>query len=133
MPNPTFLALEAFDGTVVMVSIVLVFAMLVALCLIIMLEGRFFDRASGKAAEPAPAPAPNPPPSGPGSPGSPRPGGEGPRRARACGPAPFPARSWPPLRRRYPSCWGGRRGARYPPRAGFRRFPPRGLGRRCRA
>ena len=39
MPNPTFLALEPFDGTVVMVSIVLVFAMLVALCLIIMLEG----------------------------------------------------------------------------------------------
>lgn len=62
MPNPTFLALEAFDGTVVMVSIVLVFAMLVALCLIIMLEGRFFDRASGKAAEPAPAPAPKPAP-----------------------------------------------------------------------
>lgn len=60
MPNPTFLALEPFDGTVVMVSIVLVFAMLVALCLIIMLEGRFFDRASGKAAEPAPAPAPAP-------------------------------------------------------------------------
>ncbi len=60
MPNPTFLALEAFDGTVVMVSIVLVFAMLVALCLIIMLEGRFFDRASGKAAEPAPAAAPAP-------------------------------------------------------------------------
>ena len=58
MPNPTFLALEPFDGTVVMVSIVLVFAMLVALCLIIMLEGRFFDRASGKAAEPAPAAAP---------------------------------------------------------------------------
>lgn len=62
MPNPTFLALEPFDGTVVMVSIVLVFAMLVALCLIIMLEGRFFDRASGKAAEPAPAPAPKPAP-----------------------------------------------------------------------
>lgn len=60
MPNPTFLALEPFDGTVVMVSIVLVFAMLVALCLIIMLEGRFFDRASGKAAEPAPAAAPAP-------------------------------------------------------------------------
>lgn len=62
MPNPTFLALEPFDGTVVMVSIVLVFAMLVALCLIIMLEGRFFDRASGKAAGPAPAPAPKPAP-----------------------------------------------------------------------
>ena len=62
MPNPTFLALEAFDGTVVMVSIVLVFAMLVALCLIIMLQGRFFDRAAAKAAEPAPAPAPKPAP-----------------------------------------------------------------------
>lgn len=60
MPNPTFLALEAFDGTVVMVSLVLVFAMLIALCLIIMLQGRFFDRAAPKAAKPAPAPVPKP-------------------------------------------------------------------------
>lgn len=79
MPNPTFLALEAFDGTVVMVSIVLVFAMLVALCLIIMLEGRFFDRASGKAAEPAPAPAPKPAPkAAPAAPAAPAPAAKAP-------------------------------------------------------
>ena len=34
------LALEAADGTVVLTSITLVFAMLVALCLIITVEGR---------------------------------------------------------------------------------------------
>lgn len=77
MPNPTFLALEAFDGTVVMVSIVLVFAMLVALCLIIMLEGRFFDRASGKAAEPAPAAAPAPK-AAPAAPAAPAPAAKAP-------------------------------------------------------
>ena len=79
MPNPTFLALEPFDGTVVMVSIVLVFAMLVALCLIIMLEGRFFDRASGKAAEPAPAadPAPKAAPAAP-APAAPAPAAKAP-------------------------------------------------------
>ena len=69
MPNPTFLALEGSDATVVLVSIVLVFAMLIALCLIISLEGRFFDRGrkkpeakadkpAPKAAAAAPAPAP---------------------------------------------------------------------------
>lgn len=77
MPNPTFLALEAFDGTVVMVSIVLVFAMLVALCLIIMLEGRFFDRASGKAAGPAPAAAPAPK-AAPAAPAAPAPAAKAP-------------------------------------------------------
>lgn len=77
MPNPTFLALEPFDGTVVMVSIVLVFAMLVALCLIIMLEGRFFDRASGKAAEPAPAAAPAPK-AAPAAPAAPAPAAKAP-------------------------------------------------------
>lgn len=77
MPNPTFLALEPFDGTVVMVSIVLVFAMLVALCLIIMLEGRFFDRASGKAAEPAPAAAPAPK-AAPAAPAAPSPAAKAP-------------------------------------------------------
>lgn len=77
MPNPTFLALEAFDGTVVMVSIVLVFAMLVALCLIIMLEGRFFDRASGKAAGPAPAAAPAPK-AAPAAPAAPSPAAKAP-------------------------------------------------------
>lgn len=71
MPNPTFLALEGSDATVVLVSIVLVFAMLIALCLIISLEGRFFDRGrkkpeakadkpAPKAAAAAPAPAPKP-------------------------------------------------------------------------
>ena len=77
MPIPTFLALDPFDGTVVMVSIVLVFAMLVALCLIIMLEGRFFDRASGKAAEPAPAAAPAPK-AAPAAPAAPAPAAKAP-------------------------------------------------------
>lgn len=36
------LALEAADGTVVLTSITLVFAMLVALCLIITVEGKIF-------------------------------------------------------------------------------------------
>ena len=86
MPNPTFLALEPFDGTVVMVSIVLVFAMLVALCLIIMLEGRFFDRASGKAAEPAPAPAPKPAPKA--APAAPAPAAPAPAAKAPAAPAP---------------------------------------------
>ena len=43
MPNLALLALEASDGTVVLTSITLVFAMLVALCLIITLEGKIFD------------------------------------------------------------------------------------------
>ena len=41
------LALEAADGTVVLTSITLVFAMLVALCLIITVEGKIFD-ATGR-------------------------------------------------------------------------------------
>ena len=40
MPNLALLALEASDGTVVLTSITLVFAMLIALCLIITLEGK---------------------------------------------------------------------------------------------
>ena len=60
MPNLALLALEASDGTVVLTSITLVFAMLVALCLIITLEGKIFDninnRKNGKPAAPkAPA------------------------------------------------------------------------------
>ena len=43
MPNLALLALEASDGTVVLTSITLVFAMLVALCLIITLEGNGDD------------------------------------------------------------------------------------------
>ena len=60
MPNLALLALEASDGTVVLTSITLVFAMLVALCLIITLEGKIFDninnKKNGKPAPKAPAP-----------------------------------------------------------------------------
>ena len=58
------LALEAADSTVVLTSITLVFAMLVALCLIITVEGKIFDAIKNKkngtkAAPKAPAaPAP---------------------------------------------------------------------------
>ena len=48
MPNLALLALEASDGTVVLTSITLVFAMLVALCLIITLEGKIFDSMNAK-------------------------------------------------------------------------------------
>lgn len=64
MPNLALLALEASDGTVVLTSITLVFAMLVALCLIITLEGKIFDSMNKKPAAPKPpkpakaAPAP---------------------------------------------------------------------------
>ena len=58
MPNLALLALEASDGTVVLISITLVFAMLVALCLIITLEGKLFDLKNNKPAKPKPqAPA----------------------------------------------------------------------------
>ena len=58
MPNLALLALEASDGTVVLTSITLVFAMLVALCLIITLEGKLFDLKNNKPAKPKPqAPA----------------------------------------------------------------------------
>ena len=57
MPNLALLALEASDGTVVLTSITLVFAMLIALCLIITLEGKLFD-LNKKPADPKPqAPA----------------------------------------------------------------------------
>lgn len=56
------LALEAADGTVVLTSITLVFAMLVALCLIITVEGKIFDaiknKKSGTKAAPAAPAAP---------------------------------------------------------------------------
>ena len=58
MPNLALLALEASDGTVVLTSITLVFAMLIALCLIITLEGKLFDLKNNKPAKPQPqAPA----------------------------------------------------------------------------
>ena len=72
MPNLALLALEASDGTVVLTSITLVFAMLVALCLIMTLEGKLFDLKNKKPADPklqapaapaakaAPAPAAKP-------------------------------------------------------------------------
>ena len=71
MPNLALLALEASDGTVVLTSITLVFAMLVALCLIITLEGKIFDNINNKkngkpaapkapAAKAAPVPAAKP-------------------------------------------------------------------------
>ena len=62
MPNLALLALEASDGTVVLTSITLVFAMLVALCLIITLEGKIFDninnKKDGKPAAPKASAAP---------------------------------------------------------------------------
>lgn len=54
MPNLALLALEASDGTVVLTSITLVFAMLVALCLIITVEGKIFDSMNKKSAAPKP-------------------------------------------------------------------------------
>lgn len=64
MFNPALLALEASDASVVITCITLVFGMLVALCLIITLEGKIFDRMNGQNAPPKPkadkptAPAP---------------------------------------------------------------------------
>lgn len=57
----SMLALEAADAGVVVTSITLVFAMLVALCLLITLEGKFFSGqkpAPKAAAAPKAAPAP---------------------------------------------------------------------------
>ena len=55
MPTIALLALEAADGTVVLTSITLVFAMLVALCLIITVEGKLFDSLNNKK-NPKPTP-----------------------------------------------------------------------------
>ena len=70
MTNIALLALEASDATVVITSVSLVFGMLVALCLIITLEGKIFDAISAKknppkaphaaSASKAAAPAPKP-------------------------------------------------------------------------
>ena len=69
MPNLALLALEASDGTVVLTSITLVFAMLVALCLIITLEGKIFDninnKKDGKPAAPKASAAPAAKPAAP--------------------------------------------------------------------
>ncbi|MEE0800597.1 MAG: OadG family transporter subunit [Gemmiger sp.] len=57
MSNPiALLALEASDATVVVTSITLVFAMLVALCLIIMVEGKIFDALNKRSQPPAKTP-----------------------------------------------------------------------------
>lgn len=58
MSHVAMLALEFGDANVVVTSLVLVFGMLVALCLIITLEGKMMDRAE-KPAAPKPA-APKP-------------------------------------------------------------------------
>ncbi len=58
MSHVAMLALEFGDANVVVTSLVLVFGMLVALCLIITLEGKMMDRAE-KTAAPKPA-APKP-------------------------------------------------------------------------
>ena len=58
MPDLALLALDAYDGTVVITSIVLVFVMLIVLCLIITLEGKAFDRANRKPTDPAAPPVP---------------------------------------------------------------------------
>ena len=70
MTNIALLALEASDATVVITSVSLVFGMLVALCLIITLEGKIFDAMNAKKNPPkapkaasapkAAAPAPKP-------------------------------------------------------------------------
>ena len=65
------LALEAADGTVVLTSITLVFAMLIALCLIITVEGKIFDAIKNKknGAKTAPkAPAAHAAPAAPAAP-----------------------------------------------------------------
>lgn len=69
MPNLALLALEASDGTVVLTSITLVFAMLVALCLIITLEGKIFDNINNKKnSKPAAPKAPAAPAAKPAAP-----------------------------------------------------------------
>ena len=55
------LALEAADGTVVLTSITLVFAMLVALCLIITVEGKILTTSRTKRMAPKPPPRHLPP------------------------------------------------------------------------
>ena len=127
MPNLALLALEASDGTVVLTSITLVFAMLVALCLIITLEGKIFDNINNKKRT---ASLPRRRPLLPPLPRLPLPPSPPPLRPRLTT-APFPARSSP----RSPLPWP-RSAAAMPSFAASsafqacRRFPPRCLGRR---
>lgn len=71
--------LTAFDGSLVSTSVVLVFALLVALCIIVMLEGKLFELLSKKrenaaraqlaqSAPAAPKAAPAPAPAAPAAP-----------------------------------------------------------------
>ena len=68
MPNLALLALEPSDGTVVLTSIVLVFAMLIALCLIIMAEGKIFDSNTRSRVKPKPPKAEKSAPKAPAKP-----------------------------------------------------------------
>ena len=68
MPNLALLALEPSDGTVVLTSIVLVFAMLIALCLIITAEGNIVDSLKPKADNPQPSKAEKSAPKAPAKP-----------------------------------------------------------------
>ena len=58
MSHVTMLALEFGDANVVVTSLVLVFGMLVALCLLITLEGKLMSGTEKKPAAPKPASAP---------------------------------------------------------------------------
>lgn len=68
MPNLALLALQPSDGIVVLTSIVLVFAMLIALCLIITVEGKIFDSMNHKADKPKPPKAEKSAPKAPAKP-----------------------------------------------------------------
>lgn len=61
MSNTALLALEASDATVVLTSITLVFAMLLALCLIITAEGKIFDAMTARKNAPKAPQAPSAP------------------------------------------------------------------------
>ncbi|MGN0984785.1 MAG: OadG family transporter subunit [Gemmiger sp.] len=81
MSNIALLALEASDATVVLTSVSLVFGMLVALCLIITLEGKIFDSLSAKKNPPKAPKAPAAP--APQAPAAPKAPGAAPAAAQA--------------------------------------------------
>lgn len=89
MPNIALLALEPSDATVVLTSISLVFLMLVALCLVITLEGKLFDAMNEnkkkKNAPPMPAAPASAAKAAPQTPAAKAPA------AKAAAPAPAPA------------------------------------------
>ena len=100
MPNLALLALEASDGTVVLTSITLVFAMLVALCLIITLEGKIFDNINNKKNDKPAAPKAPAAPAAKAAPGRRSPLPLQPRLTTA----PSLARSSPPSPLPWPLC-----------------------------